>query len=76
MPQTKHERTSRPHCTIVRTFRAGVEVGCQPTRVDAGSLLVLVIRPDVEWVDVDELIDHVPPTSRIHRSTQRVAING
>jgi hypothetical protein len=45
-----------------------VEVGCQPTRVDVERLLVLVIRPNVRWADADELIDPIPPTSRIHQS--------
>jgi hypothetical protein len=58
--------------TVVRTFREGVEVGCHPTRVNVGRLLVLVIRPNVGWADVDELTDPIPLTSRIHRSIERV----
>jgi hypothetical protein len=59
---------------IVHTFRAGVEVGYLPTRVDVGTLLVHVIRPNIGWVDADELTDPIPPTSGIHRSIHRVYI--
>jgi hypothetical protein len=54
--------------TAVHTFKAAVEVGYHPTRMDAERLLVLAIRPNIGWADDDELTDLVPPTSEIHQS--------
>jgi hypothetical protein len=73
MPNTK-QNIPLNDCVLI-TLRAGVDVSCEPPRVHARRLLVLLIRGDVGGLNADSLFDGVPPPDGRHHPTNSSVID-
>jgi hypothetical protein len=57
-------RSSRPlNDGVLNILRAGVEVSCEPPRVDDHRLPVLLVRRNVKGSQADSSPDEVPPST-------------
>jgi hypothetical protein len=61
---------------VLSTFRAGIEVNCEPPGVHVHRLPILLICWDVRGSKANRLSNGVPPPGRRHHPTNRRAIDG